>query len=66
MINFFLDYLLLGNSDYVLIFIIIYNSSIVKARCFSSCHERGTNKNSEFQRGIESQTFGFRAPMLYH
>ena len=33
---------------------------------FSSCHERGTNKNSEFPRGIERQTFGFRAPMLYH
>ncbi|CAH3031751.1 unnamed protein product, partial [Pocillopora meandrina] len=30
-----------------------------RERCFSSCHERGT-------KGIEPQTFGFRAPMLYH
>ena len=26
----------------------------------------GQRKNSESPRGIESQTFGFRAPMLYH
>ena len=30
-----------------------------RERFFSSCHERGT-------KGIEPQTFGFRAPMLYH
>ena len=35
-------------------------------KCFSSCHERGTKKNSESPRGIEPQTFGFRAPILYH
>ena len=26
----------------------------------------GQRNNSEFSRGIEPQTFGFRAPMLYH
>ena len=26
----------------------------------------GQRKNSESPRGIEPQTFGFRAPMLYH
>ena len=26
----------------------------------------GQRNNSEFPRGIEPQTFGFRAPMLYH
>ena len=26
----------------------------------------GQRKNSKFPRGIEPQTFGFRAPMLYH
>ena len=31
---------------------------------FSSCHERGTKKNSEYPWGIEPQTFGFRALML--
>ena len=26
----------------------------------------GQRENSESPRGIEPQTFGFRAPMLYH
>ena len=37
-----------------------------RGRCFSSCHERGKRKSSESPWGIEPQTFGFRAPMLYH
>ena len=35
-------------------------------RCFSSCYERGMLKNYESPWGIGPQTFGFRAPMLYH
>ena len=34
----------------------------LKKDVFSSCHERGTKKNSESPRGIEPQNFGFRAP----
>ena len=33
---------------------------------FSSCYERGTRKNSVTPWGIEPETIGFRAPMLYH
>ena len=31
----------------------------VEKDVFSSCHERGIEKNSESPRGIELQTFGF-------
>ena len=33
---------------------------------FSSCHERGTRKNSDSLWGIVPHTFGFRARMLFH
>ena len=44
------------------------NRSLHRERCFSSCHERGANnkKYSEFPRGIEPQTYGFRAQMLWN
>ena len=35
-----------------------------KKDVFSSCHERGTKKNSESPQGIEPQTFRFRAPKV--
>ena len=34
--------------------------------CFSSCHKRGTKKNSESPRGIQPQKFVFHTVMLYH
>ena len=40
---------------------------VIKKDVFPSCHERETKKNfPESPSGIEPQTFGFRAQMLYH
>ena len=39
-------------------------SNLSEKDVYSSCHERGTKKR--VPRGIEPQTFGFRALMLYH
>ena len=36
---------------------------IEKGVFFLSCHSVGQRENSESPRGIEPQTFGFRAPM---
>ena len=37
----------------------LHNCPQIKKDVFSSCHERGTKKNSEPPWGIEPQTFGF-------
>ena len=40
---------------------------VIEKDVFSSCHERETKKNfPDSPWGIEPQTFGYRAQMLYH